>query len=144
VKGPLAVIGSIVLVAGIAQAVPIQLPLDKAIQEADIVVVGTLGKLAEGPKPEKGVQVATGTITVTKVLKGSADAKEVSLQTHVGVVMGPIGYKEGASGIWILTKSKDSGAYRGGNPSSLLPVERMDAVTAEIEKQKKQTARPAP
>ena len=137
VKRTLAVVGSIVLAAGFAAAVPIQLPLDKAIQQADIVVVGTLGKLTEGPKPEKGVQKATGAITVMEVLKGSAELKTVILQTHVGVVIGSVGYTEGTSGIWILTKIKDSDAYRGGNPTSLQLVEKLDAVKAEIEKQKK-------
>lgn len=138
------VVGNIVLATSMAQAVPIQLPLDKAIQQADVVVVGTLGKLTEQPKPEKSVQKATGTITVTQVLKGSPELKSVTLQTHVGVVMGPVGYKEGASGIWILTKINDSASYRGGNPTSLQPIDKLEEVTAEIVKQKEQRAQPSP
>lgn len=129
------VVGSIALATNMAEAVPIKLPLDKAIQQADVVVVGTLGKLTEEPKPERGVQRATGTVIVTQVLKGSPELKTVTLQTHVGVVDGPLGYKEGASGIWILNKVNDSNAYRGGNPTSLQPVEKMEEVKAEIEKQ---------
>jgi hypothetical protein len=123
----------------VAEATPPALPLDKAIRQADIVVVGTLGKLTEEPKPERGVQRATGAITVTQVLKAGdslpEELKTVILQTHGGPVLGPPGYKEGASGIWILTRIKGSDAYRGANPTSLQPIENLDKVKAEIENQ---------
>lgn len=121
----------------LAEATPPALPLDKAIRQADIVVVGTLGKLTEEPKPERGVQRATGTIAVTQILKAGdslpEDLKTVILQTHVGPVLGPPGYKEGASGIWILSRIKGSDAYRAASP--VQPIEDLDKVKAEIQKQ---------
>jgi hypothetical protein len=125
----------IMLLGTDSRAVPIQLSLDTAIQQADIVVVGTLGKLAEQPPPRRGAQQAIGTITVSKVLKGPRDLQVVPIRTTVGKVRGPVQYKEGASGIWILNKLRDSDFYMGGNLSSLQPINKLDAVTKEIERQ---------
>jgi hypothetical protein len=122
-------------VAGV-KAVPIQIPLEAAIQEADIVVVGKLGKLLKQPIPKRGPQRATGTITIIEVLKGDPKLEAVILQTTVGRVYGPVQYTEGATGIWILKKLSNSKYYTGGDPSSLQSIKRLRTIKEEIARPK--------
>jgi len=126
VKRTVAIVGSLVLAASTAQAVPIRLPLDKAVKQADLIVIGKLGELDPVKHAGKGPRKAVGKIAVEQVLRGPAGLKTVHLRTTIGRAVGGVPYRPGASGIWILRKDAD--VYVGGNPTSLQPREKLAAV----------------
>jgi len=129
-KRTLLMTGAIWAVGMGAWAVPIPEPLDKAVREADIVVVGTLGKVAPTGPTRKGITPAAGAIGVEQVLKGPPDLKRVTVKTTVEQLYGPIRYREGDSGVWILRR--EGNTYRGGNPTARQPMEKLADVKAAI------------
>jgi hypothetical protein len=113
----------------VASAIPPMEKLDVALARADLVVVGTLGKLT----PIEGEPFgASGKISVTDVLKGPADLKTATLRTvdpekarREGLV-GAVIRNEGATGIWILRKHTDGQKYVAPNQTHLQPAEQLD------------------
>lgn len=100
--------------------------LETALQRADLVVVGKLGKLT----PLKGGTVlVSGDIAVAEVLKGPADAKSVTLRSlnpeqvkekGPGAFQG-IFWPEGKDGIWILRKHWEGQHYVADNLAHFQP-----------------------
>jgi len=89
------------ILAGATRAVPPRQPLDRALAQAELVVVGKLGRLTVKPR-RGGVGLAYGDIAVRAVLKGPKNLTTVKLRITAGPVMGPVQYREGAEGVWIL------------------------------------------
>jgi hypothetical protein len=91
------------------------------VKQADLVVVGKITKVKN--VMDGNTELAVGTITVSEVIKGDKDMKEVELAWHTGRVLDPdtgtwfevltpadIRYSKGREGIWALTgdpKNKD-------------------------------------
>lgn len=91
------------------------------MKQADLVVVGKITKVKN--VMDGNAELAVGTITVSEVIKGDKDMKEVELAWRTGRVLDPntgiwlevrtsvdIRYSKGQEGIWALTgdpKNKD-------------------------------------
>ena len=98
-----------------------EIPLEKRVKQADLVVVGKITKVEN--VMDGNAELAVGTITVSEVIKGDKDMKEVKLAWRTGRVLDPntgmwfevrtsvdIRYSKGQEGIWGLTedpKNKD-------------------------------------
>jgi len=118
-------VAAVMLFVSPAFAIPPPQPLDVALKRADLVVVGTLGKLT----PIEGQRhLMSGRITVIEVLKGPADLKSVELRTVdprsglIGVVI----RRPGDSGIWLLQKHQDGSRYTAIGPSDLQPMSKLE------------------
>ncbi len=98
-----------------------EIPLEKRVKQADLVVVGKITKVEN--VMDGNAELAVGTITVSEVIKGDKDMKKVKLAWRTGRVLDPntgmwfevrtsvdIRYSKGQEGIWVMTrdpKNKD-------------------------------------
>lgn len=146
-KKLLVVVGMMMAAGMTARAVPPPEPLDRSLSDAELVVVGTLGKLT----PVEGTNQTSGEISVAHVCKGPATLKTVTLLT---VAPGeplplprfppPVIRQEGDEGIWLLTKHGDFGGKV--RCSRLQPMASLDDVKLILEEQAKRVplaAKPA-
>lgn len=122
------------LPGGRAIALPPPLPLEEALAGADLVVVGQLGKLRP-ERPGTTSQDVVGYVQVTKVLKGPKELSRVMLRTIARQLPGPVKYRTGDQGIWILTQTETEGLYEGGNPTSLQPAKKLAKVKTILKRQ---------
>lgn len=106
--------------------------LASLVKQADLVVVGTLGKLKPS-QAEFDQMVVLGDIAVAEVLKGPAKLKSVTLRTidpsqAQSAPGGVVIYREGTTSIWLLMQDGETGQYLAINPSVLPPNANLAAV----------------
>ncbi|MHC4661778.1 MAG: hypothetical protein ACYS8W_08820 [Planctomycetota bacterium] len=113
----------------------IDIPLEKRLGEADIVVLGKI----TGVDNSTHTEIDVGTITVTSVLKEGGNISNVKLawpsKRRGFATTADIMYKNGDSGIWILRHGKNIRMkfpeyYYANYPKDFQPAGRLDAVKA--------------
>ena len=113
-------------------------PLAGRLAEADLVVVGSIGKLGDVVEVNGG-HWDTGVIRVTDVLKGDRRTKQVTLawpQLPKGIPVGdgPPAYQVGVDGVWILRKRADRDVYTATYPPDRQPMVRRAEVVALLDR----------
>ena len=119
---------------------------DELISQASVIVIGKLSDKKEGEK-----NIATATLTVSKVLKGDAGLKSLTLTFMAKPeTTASWSYTGTEEGIWFLaraTASDKSFTYSTFHPSCLVRTDATDAESRKavdelIEKVVKQVAAP--
>jgi hypothetical protein len=114
--------------------------LNENLAEADLVVVGKIESDMGRANPPPGDKLSrantwTSKLKITRVLKGSATEKEVTVQWDEIRLGGVPGYKPGEERIWILKKSAGVGMYStGARPDTVLLPKELPAVETELKK----------
>lgn len=128
-------------IGGSAHGMYAYVPLEVRLAEADLVVQGTIGK-ETGTVQRFGRPYVVADLQVTKVLKGPAGTKGVSLAWSQppqpaggGIVLvadGPIRYRVGQSGTWILKYDAEQKVHLAEYPGDFAPGDQAGAIPAKL------------
>lgn len=103
--------------------------LKKAIEEADLILVGKVTKIGLVPASSFSV----GEIEATKILKGDEKIKSVKFK-YPGRTT-PTYAKVGVEGVWLLSKADPNSGWR--NVLTFQPLTEEETVKALLKEQKK-------
>lgn len=114
------------------------IPLAQRVAETDLVVAAKLARLGEIVKLGRDEWQA-GTLEVAEVLKGDKAAERITLLWHkpIGngaIADGPVPYRVGLDGIWILCKRPDKDAYTASYPGDFQLPGRKDNVRRTLDR----------
>ena len=101
-------------------------PEKARLMTAELVVVGKMNNVNQVDRK------LTGTLTITKVLKGDASMKTAKLGWNdLSRFGGGRGHRNGQAGVWILKKGRD-GLYATGYPGNFVPMDQLKRVTQSL------------
>ncbi len=117
------------------------LPLDEAVRQADIIVVGKLGPAEKAP--DAG-QWLVAVLKVEKVVKGAAELKEIRVAMYPNPPPpGGMHLPEGTAGVFLLrllpkeyVKDAQTPIYQPGRLPVVLEADQLRAVEAALSKGK--------
>ena len=106
------------------------MPLESAVKESDIIVIGTLRNVSE--ESRDGVDYGSGEITVDEVLWGGAEAGQpltLVWQNSSNVDCPRVEHREHRNirAIWLLTQKPD-GKVAADNPGRFVSLEEKEKV----------------
>ena len=123
--------------AGTASAMWAYIPPEVRLMEAELVVIGTIDRLA-APINENGRIQEIGMIKIERVLKGDAKLKEAPLawprpnEGPFRIADGPISFRVGQKGIWILRRDDARPVFKADYPGDHKQADQADAVAAQL------------
>ncbi len=128
-------IGTIACLLICAATLPLEgsfvaVPLEKLVEEADLIVAGKVAKIEDGVF-NRGRQFDAAIVEVTETLKGAAKPKTVKiaqparggLETSVD-----IRFAAGQEGIWLLKKDAERDVYWATHPSQFQELKQKEQV----------------
>lgn len=111
---------------------------ENLIAQSDLVVIGKITAIKEGGRGNKDINIAT--ISVSEVLKGAKDLKEVKLAfpspKRNMMASTDIFYNLDQEGIWLLRKDEKQNYYLADYPARFQPLENADKIKEIIGKNK--------
>ena len=98
-------------------------PENVRLMTADLVVVGKMSNV-------KQVQnKISGTLTITKTLKGDATIKTIAMSWHdMSQFGGGKGHRDGQTGVWLLTKTRDGKSFATGFPGNFVATDQLKRI----------------
>lgn len=110
---------------------------DVRLMEAELVVIGTIDRLAV-PIIENGRIQDIGMIKIERVLKGDPKLKEAPLawprpnEGPFRIADGPISFRVGQKGLWILRRDEARPVFKADYPGDYKQADQADAVSAQL------------
>jgi hypothetical protein len=108
------------------------------ITQSDLVVVGKITAIKEGGSDEKDVSIAT--VTISDVIKGAKDIKEVKLafpsKKRQMMASTDIFFDLNQEGVWLLRKDEKQDYYLADYPDRFQPKENAEKIKAIVSKMK--------
>jgi hypothetical protein len=115
------------------------IPLDEAVRDSDLIIVGTLRGVSEEAKGE--TDYGAGELTVDEVLRGNAEAGQrlaLVWENDSAVICPRIDHQEdqGKQVIWLL-KRAPGGRVTANNPGRYIAIKNKEDVITLIRQQAK-------
>ncbi|MSR66806.1 MAG: hypothetical protein EXS24_05480 [Pedosphaera sp.] len=115
------------------------IPPDVRLMEAECVVIGTIDRLDNLIIiNENGRIQDVGMIKIERVLKGDPKLKEAALawprpdEGPFRIADGPISFRLGQKGLWILRRDEAHPVFRADYPGDYKQADQAEAVTAQL------------